>query len=60
MNSNSNSKNSLEVKYKRISGYANMNDIILEIDRLKQKYDKDTSIIIKTLEKKIPKKHKWN
>ena len=55
LNLNSNLKNSLEVKYKRISGYANMNDIILEIDRLKQKYDKDTSIIIKTLEKKYQK-----
>ena len=48
-------ENSLKLKYKRISGFANMNDIILEIDRLKQKYDKDISFIIKTLEKKYQK-----
>lgn len=48
-------KNSIKLRYKRISGFANMNDIILEIDKLKQKYDKDLGIIIKTLEKKYQK-----
>jgi hypothetical protein len=48
-------ENSIKLKYKRISGFANMNDILLEIDKLKQKYDKDIGIIIKTLESKYQK-----
>jgi hypothetical protein len=54
-NNEQKTENSLRLKYKRISGFANMNDIILEIDRLKQKYDKDVGFIIKTLEKKYQK-----
>ena len=46
---------SIKLKYKRISGFANMNDIIHDIDMLKEKYDKDTSIIIKILESKYQK-----
>jgi hypothetical protein len=46
---------SIKLKYKRISSFANMNDILSEIDILKQKYDKDTTIIIKILEKKYQK-----
>lgn len=46
---------SIKFKYKRVSGFANMNDILLDIDILKQKYDKDPSIIIKSLEKKYQK-----
>ena len=48
-------ENSIKLKYKRISGFANMNDILTEIDMLKQKYEKDTGIIIKYLEKKYQK-----
>jgi len=47
-------ENSINLKYKRISGFANMNDILLEIDILKQKYD-ENNIIIKILEKKYQK-----
>lgn len=46
--------NSLTIKYKRISGFANMNDILFEIDKLKEK-DIETAIIIKLLEKKYHK-----
>ena len=46
---------SIKLKYKRISGFANMNEIMLDIDRLKQKYDKDITTIIKSLEKKYQK-----
>ena len=48
-------ENSIIFKYKRVSAFANMNDILLEIDKLKQKYDKDSSFIIKALEKKFQK-----
>lgn len=48
-------ENSIRFKYKRISAFANMNDILLEIDLLKQKYDKDIGFIIKSLEKKYQK-----
>jgi len=50
-----NSENSIKFKYKRISNFANMNDILAEIDILKQKYEKDSAIIIKILEKKYQK-----
>ena len=46
---------SIKLKYRRISSFANMNDILNEIDKLKQKYDKDIGIIIKILEKKYQK-----
>ena len=46
---------SIKFKYKRISNFANMNDILAEIDILKQKYEKDSGIIIKLLEKKYQK-----
>jgi len=48
-------ENSIKLRYKRVSGFANMNDILLEIDKLKQLYDKDTLYIIKFLEKKYQK-----
>jgi hypothetical protein len=48
-------ENSIRLKYKRVSGFANMNDILLDIDILKQKYQKDTGFIIKELEKKYQK-----
>lgn len=50
-----NVQKSIKFKYKRISGFANMNEIMLDIDRLKQKYEKDIGLIIKTLEKKYQK-----
>ena len=50
-----NTQRSIKLKYKRISGFANMNEIMLDIDRLKQKYEKDIGLIIKTLEKKYQK-----
>ena len=46
---------SIQIRYKRISGFANMNDILFEIDTLKEIYDKNIGIIIKTLEKKYQK-----
>ena len=46
---------SIKFKYKRVSGFANMNDILLDIDILKQKHDKEPSFIIKSLEKKYQK-----
>ena len=48
-------ENSIKFKYKRVSAFANMNDILLEIDKLKQKYEHDTSFILKSLEKKFQK-----
>lgn len=48
-------ENSIKFKYRRISSFANMNDILYEIDILKQKYDKDIGFIIKSLEKKYQK-----
>ena len=48
-------ENSIKFKYRRISAFANMNDILFEIDLLKQKYDKDIGFIIKSLEKKYQK-----
>ena len=48
-------QNCIRFKYKRVSSFANMNDILLDIDILKQKYDKDLLFIIKTLEKKYQK-----
>lgn len=48
------SENSLTIKYKRISGFVNMNDILFEIDKLKEK-NIETGIIIKLLEKKYQK-----
>lgn len=50
-----NKDNSIKFKYKRISNFANMNDILLEIDILKQQYNKDTLYILKHLEKKFKK-----
>ena len=46
--------NSLKIKYKRISRFANMSDILYEIDKLKDK-QLETSVIIKLLEKKYQK-----
>jgi hypothetical protein len=54
-NSQGQNQRSIKLKYKRISGFANMNEIMLDIDRLKQKYEKDITTIIKTLEKKYQK-----
>jgi hypothetical protein len=54
-NINEKEENSIIFKYKRVSAFANMNDILLEIDKLKQKYDKESSFIIKALEKKFQK-----
>jgi hypothetical protein len=48
------SENSMTIKYKRISGFVNMNDILFEIDKLKEK-NIETGIIIKILEKKYQK-----
>ena len=42
----SSGENSIDLKYKRISAFTNMSDILLEIDHLKEKYD-DNSIILK-------------
>lgn len=46
--------NSLTIKYKRISGFVNMNDILFEIDKLKEK-NIESVLIIKLLEKKYHK-----
>jgi hypothetical protein len=46
---------SFKLKYKRVSGFVNMNDILSEIDQLKQLDKYDNSIIIKHLEKKFQK-----
>ena len=46
--------NSIKLKYKRISLFANMNDILLDIDIMKQN-DKDITFILKSLEKKYQK-----
>jgi len=46
--------NSLKIKYKRISRFANMSDILYEIDKLKDK-QLETYVIIKLLEKKYQK-----
>lgn len=45
---------SIKLKYKRVSLFANMNDILLDIDILKQS-GKDTLFILKFLEKKYQK-----
>ena len=45
---------SIKLKYKRVSLFANMNDILLDIDILKQN-GKDTGFILKFLEKKYQK-----
>ena len=45
---------SVHLRYKRVSGYANMNDILIEIDKLKS-LERDTSTIIKIIEKKYQK-----
>jgi hypothetical protein len=45
---------SIKLKYKRVSGFANWNEILEVIDILKQKDEKD-SIILRTLEKKFNK-----
>ena len=50
-----NIEKSLNLKYKRVSGFANMNDILYDIDKLKEIYDKDTGIIVKMIEKKYQK-----
>ena len=42
---------SLKIRYKRISGFVNMNDILLDIDKLKEK-SIDNGLIIKILQKK--------
>ncbi len=46
--------NSFEIIYKRISRFANMNDILFEIDKLKEKHI-DNNIIVKILQKKYQK-----
>ena len=50
-----NFEKSLNLKYKRVSGFANMNDILYDIDKLKEIYNKDTGIIMKIIEKKYQK-----
>ena len=46
---------SITFRYKRVSGFTNMNDILFEIDKLKEIYDKNILAIIKILEKKYEK-----
>ena len=46
---------SIQLKYKRVSGFANMSDILFDIDKLKETYDQNIGIIIKILEKKYQK-----
>jgi hypothetical protein len=54
-NENKNVENtSIKFKYKRVSGFANWNEILEVIDILKQKDEKD-SVILRTLEKKFNK-----
>ena len=50
-------ENSLVLKYKRVSLFANMDDILYEIDKLKERYpnDEDTRLIISILQKKYDK-----
>ena len=48
------SESSLKLKFKRISGFANMNEILRDIDILKQSDEKD-SRILKVLENKYKK-----
>ena len=50
-------ENSIVLKYKRVSLFANMNDILYEIDKLKVIYpdDEDIRIIINILQKKYDK-----
>jgi len=47
-------ENSIKIRYKRISGFVNMNDILFEIDKLKEK-GLENGFIIKLLEKKYQK-----
>jgi hypothetical protein len=47
-------KNSLKLKYNRVSGFANMNEIMTSIDILKQENVKDF-LIVKIIEKKYQK-----
>ncbi len=53
-NINKNKENSIKIRYKRISGFVNMNDILLDIDKLKEKR-LDNGLIIKLLQKKYEK-----
>jgi hypothetical protein len=46
---------SFKLKYKRVSGFVNMNDILSEIDQLKQSEEYDNLTIIRYLEKKFQK-----
>jgi hypothetical protein len=48
---NEKDETSLKIRYKRISGFVNMNDILLDIDKLKEK-SVDNGLIIKLLQKK--------
>ena len=52
-----NSENGIYLRYKRVSGFANMNEILFKIDELKELYGDDISIIIKILEKKYQKSY---
>jgi hypothetical protein len=47
-------ENSIQIKYKKISRFVNMNDILLEIDKLKDK-QLDSGLILKILENKYQK-----
>ncbi|NBS84883.1 MAG: hypothetical protein EBS59_09380, partial [Verrucomicrobia bacterium] len=51
---NNKEETSLKLRYKRISGFVNMNDILLDIDKLKEK-SVDNGLIIKILQKKYDK-----
>lgn len=48
---------SFKLKYKRVSGFVNMNDILTEIDKFKQEEKHDNAFIIHYLEKKFQKSY---
>ena len=53
-NKSNKEETSLKIRYKRISGFVNMNDILLDIDKLKEK-GLENGIIAKLLQKKYEK-----
>lgn len=53
-NENNKDEKSLKIRYRRISGFVNMNDILFDIDKLKEK-GLENAFIVKLLQKKYEK-----